>query len=81
MVKAGAERGIFGQTSINEVFCGADGTPVLNGAMGVDKMKVVDGIEKVLLGPPGQADPSPATPSKASLSQAKQRNAKQNNAK
>ena len=40
---------MFGEVSLNEVFCDHHGVPVLNGAMGVDKWKEIDGEQIHLL--------------------------------
>ena len=39
LVKEGFARGIFGEVRYEQVFKGSNGKPVLNGAMGVDKLK------------------------------------------
>ena len=49
LVKAGAKLGIFGQVTEGKLFRGLDGKPVVNGAMGVDKPKFVDGRWVTLL--------------------------------
>ena len=41
--------GIFGEVDFEQVFRGPNGKPVLNGAMGVDKFKVVEGTIVELL--------------------------------
>ena len=43
LVKQGAAIGLFGRVSKDELFHNQFGVPVLNGAMGVDKPKVIDG--------------------------------------
>ena len=43
LVKEGFARGIFGECSCEQVFKDSNGKPVLNGAMGVDRFKVVEG--------------------------------------
>ena len=48
-MKEGFARGIFGEVSFDQVFKDSNGKPVLNGAMGVDKFKVVDGKTAGLL--------------------------------
>ena len=42
LVCAGARRGIFGQVKKVKIFKGKDGSLVLNGAMGVDKPRMVN---------------------------------------
>ena len=49
LVKAGASLGIFGKASESELFRDQFGNPVLNGAMGVDKPKEVNGKTEVFL--------------------------------
>ena len=49
LVKEGSARGIFGEVSYEQVFMDFNGKPVLNGAMGVDKFKVVEGKTVELL--------------------------------
>ena len=49
LIKEGFARGIFGEVSFDKVFKDSNGKPVLNGAMGVDKFKVVDGKTVELL--------------------------------
>ena len=49
LVKEGFARGFFGEGSYDQVFEGSNGKPVLNGAMGVCKFKVVDGKTVELL--------------------------------
>ena len=48
-VKEGFARGIFGEVSLDKVFKDSNGKPVVNGVMGVDKFKVVDGRTVELL--------------------------------
>ena len=49
LVTEGFARGILGEVSFDKVFKDANGKPVLNGAMGVDKFKAVDGKTVELL--------------------------------
>ena len=49
LLKDGFTRGIFGEVGYDKVFKDPNGKPVLNGAMGVDKFKVVDGKTVELL--------------------------------
>ena len=47
--KAAAARRLFGTISLEEVFTDQFGEPVLNGAMGVDKFKTVNGKQEAFL--------------------------------
>ena len=49
LVKYGAHIGLFGEISEEEIFRDQHGEVVLNGALGVDKVKTVNGIEKMCL--------------------------------
>ena len=49
LVKEGVERKIFGEISYDQIFKDKAGNPVLNGAMGVDKIKEVNGKQINLL--------------------------------
>ena len=49
LVKEGVERKIFGETSYDEMFRDIAGNPVPNGAMGVGKIKEVNGKQVNLL--------------------------------
>ena len=49
LCKAGGERNILGPVAEEDLFRGADGELCLNGAMGIDKPKCVDGVWVTLL--------------------------------
>ena len=49
LVQGGFERGMFETVSYDEIVKSPQGEPILNGAMGVDKPKVVDGVETMCL--------------------------------
>lgn len=45
---AAAARGMFAPVEEGEIFCNQFGQKILNGAMAVDKAKVIDGVERTL---------------------------------
>lgn len=49
LVKYGAHIGLFGEIAEEEIFKDQHGNVVLNGAIGVDKVKTVNGVDKMCL--------------------------------